>query len=106
MQTDKKFNETTFGTFDYNKPAERNEFSIIREDDNGRKKIMDFIYNGNYYQQVYNYGKGYGFKFINKFPTKIAYEQGIFGDSEKIYSELHQTEEGRFIEYSLSKLGL
>lgn len=66
--------------------------------------------NGNHYQYLYNYGRNYGFIFINKYASKEALDHPLtMAGSEQIYSSTMptiNTAEGILIEFSLSKLNL
>ena len=93
--------------YDYNKPLKETDFNFISYVDNGRKKVLSFSLNGDYFREVYNYGNNYGFKFIYKCASEIAFKQGVFGQGKTIYSSTLPsdcTDEGRFIEYCLSKI--
>lgn len=85
-------------------------FTFLSYTDNGSTKTLGFVYDGNYYRQKYNYGNGWGFKFITSYPNKDVYLQSLSRTGEKvIYSSTMQadcTELGRLIEFSLSKLDM
>jgi len=79
---------------------------LTPETDNGKSKITVFEVDGTVIRQKYNYGKGWGFKFLEKFNSIEHMNRSISG-GELIYSSANNndcTEYGREVEFSISKL--
>lgn len=83
--------------------------TIIPTIDNGKSKVTVFDINGMVVEHRYNYGKGYGFLFLTKYPTLESYKENRMSSlgSQLIYSSSNNndcTQEGREIEFAISKL--
>jgi hypothetical protein len=81
---------------------------LIPETDNGKRKVTVFNVDGEIIERKYNYGKGFGFLFLTKYPSIENYQNNLSSSgSQLIYSSTNQndcTEQGRKIEFNLSKL--
>ncbi len=94
--------------FDFNNPIPANEIEVLDFKDTGTKKLTRFKYADGYYTQIYNYGKGYGFKFIEKYKSAEHQQKALSQQGEMIYSstlESNCTPFGVYLEYSLMKNG-
>ncbi len=96
--------------FDYNKPAQLNEFEFYDYSDNGRRKSLKFKFDLSYYELTYNYGESYGYSFVAHYPTHFCMMHPMTTTgSTQIYSSTlpaKNTDLGSFIEYSLMKIGI
>jgi len=101
-------NTNTANKFDFNNPIPENEIEVLSREDTGTKKITRFKYADNYYTQTYNYGKGYGFKFIEKYKSADHQQKALSQQGEMIYSSTLESDcspFGVYLEYSLMKNG-
>lgn len=86
----------------------RSEIEILDQIRTDRKETLKFKYNGRYFNQTYNKGNGWGFKFITEYPNELALLNPltVACNPETIYSQHECTDFGRHLEFSLFKLGL
>lgn len=81
---------------------------LIPTIDNGKSKVTVFSFNDKVIEVKYNYGKGYGFKFLTKYSSLENYTNRLSTNgAELIYSTTNNndcTTEGREIEFILSKI--
>jgi hypothetical protein len=79
---------------------------IIPQVDNGKSKVTVYDVDGVIIKQKYNYGKGWGFKFLEKYNSIKHLERSVTG-GELIYSTANDsdcTKYGREVEFAISKL--
>ena len=95
--------------FDFNNPIPKFEIDVLSKEDTGSKRLTKFKYKDKFYSQVYNYGKGYGFKFIWEFDTKEQQDNHLRQTGgQQIYSSTLESDcspFGVYLEYSLMKTG-
>ena len=95
-------------TFDYNNLIKREEINVLNVVSDSTKDVIDFEYNGRYFEQRYNKGNGWGFKFITEYANEfhIRNKSSVAAKTERIYSAMNATDFGKFLEFSLMKMNL
>ena len=95
--------------YNYNQPITADKIEVLGKEDNGKSRKTGFKYEGNYYRLIYNYGKGYGFSFIESYANENNYLKPLSTTGNKtIYGTMERdcTDLGKFLEYSIMKNNL